>query len=186
MQVYIDQLPNVRLWISKEQEGKRLMNTESNLYIDQYAPGISSMSNLHPISFLIYTRPSCLQSSPVYTLPISPLLTSTIYKAATINPATSAATPNSTLPAAPVASGKPAEPAALPEGLGPPVAAGTVPLPLLPLPLEPVGYRATRVEPEVPVGLWEEPDAVLEAEDETAVAVGYRISICLRNIGVGR
>jgi len=102
---------------------------------------------------------------------------SPIYKAATIKPATTAARPNSTLPAAPVASGRPPEPVALPEGLGPPVAAGTVPL-LLPCPFEPVGYIETRVEPEVPVGLWDEPVAVFEPEaEEMAVAITGPVSM---------
>jgi hypothetical protein len=75
----------------------------------------------------------------------------------------------------------PPVPVALPEGLGPPVAAGTVPFPPLPLPLELVGYRAAPVAPEVPVSLWEEPDAVgvlePEAEEEASFAVGVFVSI---------
>ena len=125
----------------------------------------------------------------IYSHPSPSPITQRIYRATAINPTTSATTPISSLPAAPVDSGKPAVPVAVPEGLGPPVAIGTVPLP--PLPLEPVGYRPTSVEaePEVPVGVWEEPEAegvldaepeweaVLEAEwEETAVAVKHHIS----------
>jgi hypothetical protein len=108
----------------------------------------------------------------------SSFLALSIYKAATIRPATTAARPNSTFPAAPLASGRPPEPVALPEGLGPPVAAGTVSLPL-PCPLEPVGYMETREEPAVPVGLWDEPVAVFEPEVEAmAVAITCPVSIC--------
>ncbi|KAH8625447.1 hypothetical protein IG631_19326 [Alternaria alternata] len=98
--------------------------TPTNTQMQSTAICISSMQHLTTIAQL---------SFGVFGYPYP------IYKAATISPATTAARPNSTLPAAPVASGRPEEPVAVPAvGLGPPEATGTVPFPF-PCPLEPVG-----------------------------------------------
>lgn len=59
-----------------------------------------------------------------------------IYKAATINPTKTAASPRSTLPAAPLGLGTLAWPVVLGTGLGVPVAMIVVPFALLGLPVE--------------------------------------------------